>query len=226
MSGSAGLERGYRRWLWCYPRWFRREHEAELLAVLMAGAGPGQHRPEPMECLDLVRGGLRVWLRPRLPRSDRAGWWTVRLMYLGAVVEFAAAATVMATMGDIRSNVLAENAGYTAAQWRAEMSGTLVPLVAAAVVAVGFWAWMAWANGRRHRWARVLFALFFALNTYGLWDGLAGGSATYARPALVAGVALWCVELAVVVLLVRTEVRTLVAAAQSARGRSQPRDNT
>lgn len=143
-------------------------------------------------------------------------------MYLGAAVELAVAVTVVATMGDIRANVLAENPGYTGAQWRAEVTGALVPLVAAAVLATGFWIWMAWASGRGHRWAGILFALFFAVNTYGLVHGLAGGSATYARPALVAGGVLWCVELAAAVLIVRTGVLALVAA-RSARGWSRSR---
>lgn len=38
MTDAADLERGYRRWLRWYPKSFRREHEAEILAVLMAGA--------------------------------------------------------------------------------------------------------------------------------------------------------------------------------------------
>ena len=36
MQETTGLERRYRRWLRCYPRSFRREHEAEILAVLQA----------------------------------------------------------------------------------------------------------------------------------------------------------------------------------------------
>ena len=103
-------------------------------------------------------------------------------MYLGAAVELAVAVTVVATMRDIRSTILAGDPGYTGAQWRAEVSSTFVPLVVAAVLAVGFWAWMAWANGRRYRWARVLFALFFGLNTHSLLHGLAGGGGDL-RPA-------------------------------------------
>ena len=45
MSDSADLERRYRQLLACYPRAFRREHEQEILAVLMAGADEGQQRP-------------------------------------------------------------------------------------------------------------------------------------------------------------------------------------
>src|SRR5215467_12222273 len=38
MTEQAGLERGYRRVLACYPRAFRRANEEEILAVLLATA--------------------------------------------------------------------------------------------------------------------------------------------------------------------------------------------
>jgi hypothetical protein len=44
-AGAAGLERGYRRLLACYPARFRSEHGEELVGVLMAGARDGQRRP-------------------------------------------------------------------------------------------------------------------------------------------------------------------------------------
>jgi len=56
---DAELERGYRRWLRWYPKSFRREHGAEILGVLMAGAREGQRQPELMECLE-SRTGIRI----------------------------------------------------------------------------------------------------------------------------------------------------------------------
>jgi len=202
MTDAAALERAYRRWLRWYPPSFRREHEAEMLGVLLAGAREGQRRPELMECLDLLRSALWMRLRPRVPRSDRSVVKAVKLMYLGAVVELAAALTIVATIGDVRSNVVQRNPGLTAGQWHAVVAGQLEPTAVAAGLAVGFWLWMAWSIGRGQRWARIAFALFFALNTWGLVTGLAGGSAVYARPDVAVGIALWLVELAAVALLV------------------------
>jgi hypothetical protein len=65
---------------------------------------------------------------------------------------------------------------------------------------------MAWSIGREHRWARIVFALFFGLNTYGLLHGLAGGSAVYARPDLAIGSVLWLVELAAVALIFHVKI--------------------
>jgi hypothetical protein len=206
MTDTAGLERGYRRWLRWYPKSFRREHEAEILAVLLAGARAGQRQPEPMECLDLLRSALWMRLRPRVPRSNRAVFAAVKLLCVGAVVELAAAITIVVTIGDVRSNVVNRNPGLTEAQWQAVVAGQLAPVAVAAGIAVGFWLWMAWAVGRGHRWARIAFAGFFALNTVGLLHGLIRGSAVYARPDLAIGSVLWLVELVAVVLIFRVKL--------------------
>jgi hypothetical protein len=119
------------------------------------------------------------------------------------VVELAVAITIMATIGDVKSTIIKRNPGYTEVQWHAEVAGNFEPLVVATCIAVGFWLWMAWSIGRGHRWARVAFALFFGLNTYSLLNGLAGGSAVYARPDLAIASLLWLVELAATVLIFR-----------------------
>ena len=54
MSNSTQLERRYGRLLAFYPKEFRREHEQEMLSVLIAGAADGQRRPSLDEALDLV----------------------------------------------------------------------------------------------------------------------------------------------------------------------------
>lgn len=62
MSESAGLEWRYRRLLAWYPRSFRRQQEDEMLAVLMAGARPGQRRPGLLETADVFRSALGMRL--------------------------------------------------------------------------------------------------------------------------------------------------------------------
>ncbi len=67
MTGSAGLERRYGRLLACYPRAFLREHEKEILAVLMAGADESQQRPRLGEAVNLIKHAL--WMRLGLSRG-------------------------------------------------------------------------------------------------------------------------------------------------------------
>ena len=88
MSESAALEGRYRRLLAWYPRSFRREQEGEMLAVLMAGARPGQRRPGLLETADLLRSalGMRLVLAMRSngpgPRNQR---WTDALALFSVV---------------------------------------------------------------------------------------------------------------------------------------------
>jgi hypothetical protein len=75
MNDNAALERRYRRLLTCYPAAFRREHEHEVLSVLMAGAEEGQRWPRLAEAADLLRSAIHMRLQTRL----RASWaWDYR----------------------------------------------------------------------------------------------------------------------------------------------------
>jgi hypothetical protein len=71
MTNVTRLERRYRRLLAFYPKAFRREHEQEILSVLMAGAAEGQRRPRLAESADLLRNAIFMRLRQatKLPSS-------------------------------------------------------------------------------------------------------------------------------------------------------------
>ena len=216
MTNEMHLEQAYRRWLRFYPRWFRAEHDSEMLDVLLASAAPGRRRPDLGDRLNLVHGALCVRLRPRVSRSHRSILLAVRLLWLGAVMELALLVTIIATLSQVRSTVVTHVPGYTTAQWHAEVASAFDPLAYTAAGAVVFWVWMAWANGRGHRWAKVLFAAFFAQSTYSLLDGLIHGSATYARADLTIGLIVWLVEAITVMLLGYGEFRRLDAARRPA----------
>jgi hypothetical protein len=202
MSGTAGLERGYGRLLACYPRAFRRENGDEILAVLMASARPGQRRPGLAESADLIRSALWMRLRPGAQRPPRTVLTAVRLMCIGAALELAALITVVATTGSVHAVVIRDPyPGYITAAWRAVIVAHIIPVAVGASLGIGLWLWMAWANGRGHRWARVVFSVFFGLSSFGLLTALAEDALVYARADLAAGVAVWLVELAVMVLI-------------------------
>jgi hypothetical protein len=100
VSGGAGLERGYRRLLACYPRRFRDENGEELLAVLLASARDGQHRPGLIDSADLVRSGLGMRLRPDVSRSARQRWSDALAAYTvaGPVLGFLSTALLLLTL--------------------------------------------------------------------------------------------------------------------------------
>lgn len=67
MNNQDRLERRYRHWLALYPRSFRREHEDEMVAVLMQGATAGQRRPKAAEAANLAVHGARQYAGRRFP---------------------------------------------------------------------------------------------------------------------------------------------------------------
>jgi len=85
MTESAGLERGYRRLLGAYPLSFRREQEEEMLAVLMAGASPGQRWPGLAEAADVIRSGLGMRLRRAGLPPGSLGWADALMVFSLAV---------------------------------------------------------------------------------------------------------------------------------------------
>ena len=68
------LARGYRRLLAVYPVWYRRVHEEQMLAVLMADAPPGKRRPGIAEAADLLWGALRIRCQPSRTGGAEPVW--------------------------------------------------------------------------------------------------------------------------------------------------------
>jgi hypothetical protein len=159
MSQSSELERGYRRLLACYPRAFRRENGDEIIGVLLATAAEDQRRVGLAESVDLLRGALRMRLRPtgQPPQAVRGA---IRLMCAGAAGSVALAIAMVVTIGSVKSAVLALDPALTAAQWH----GVLVQLAIrewTTPLVIAIWLWLAWANGRGRNWARLAFGAWF-----------------------------------------------------------------
>jgi hypothetical protein len=200
VSEDALLERRYRRVLALYPRAFRCEHEEEMLAVLLAGAGKRRH-PGVAEVADLFRSAAWMRFRPGVPRSESTVFAAVRLMYVGAAVQVVGLLTLLLTLGSIKAAIMRQDPALTAAQWHAVVSAHIVPDTIGEPIAAVVWVWLAWASGRGCRWGRVVFVVFLALTTLSILLSLAQGSAVFAPVATgVAGV-LWLVGIATLVLL-------------------------
>jgi hypothetical protein len=81
---AGPLVRGYRRLLACYPVWYRRVHEEEMLAVLMTAAPPGKRRPSIAEAADLLWGALRIRCQPSRTGAEPA--WRDALAVASVIV--------------------------------------------------------------------------------------------------------------------------------------------
>ena len=155
MTDQEHLERAYRRLLAWYPRKFRHENEQEILAVLIAGAPPGQRRPGLAESADLIRSGLWLRLWPSVPRSARTVRAAVKLMYAGAAVSTVNLVILLALIGDITVSQLLNTPFITVS-----IAWSLAPLA--------LWLWMARENGRGRNWARIVSTVLFGAATLDL----------------------------------------------------------
>jgi hypothetical protein len=201
MSDSTYLERRYRRLLAWYPQAFRREHEEEMLVVLMAGAMDGRRRPGLADSADLIRNAIWMRLRPWAQRPAPTVVWALRLMVLAAGLELVALATVVGTQASLRSVIVGHFPHFTAAQWQAAVHAHILPVEVGAPIAAVVWLGLAWANGRGYAWARGLFVGLFGLTSVSLLAAFAQHAATYAPADLIAGCALWLIGLLALLLI-------------------------
>ena len=189
------LERGYRRRLAWYPRWFRRENEEEILAVLLACAQDGQQRPSGEATVDLLKGAARMWMRPR-PGQPRTVFTAIRLMWAGALAEAGVAITTLVTLGSVRAAVLH---AYPPA-WPA-VQHQLISTAAEAPLVIALWLWMARANGRGKNRGRAALAVFFGLDSLAVLAAVSAGAFTYAPADIAVGIVQCLIALAVVFLV-------------------------
>jgi hypothetical protein len=206
MNYSPQLEHGYRRLLACYPRAFRRENADEIIGVLLATAAEGQRHVGLAESGDLIRGALRMRLRPagRPPRPVRGA---IRLMYAGAASAAALLITLVVTTRSVHSAVLRSYPALTAAQWH----GVVVELTVkewTAPLAICLWLWLAWASSRGNNWARPAFAAFYGVIGLVTLYCLSQGAPVYAPADFAVGL---------IQLLIATAALMLVLGSQASR---------
>ena len=127
--------------------------------MLMAGAGDGQRRPGLAESADLLRAGVWMRLRPRVPRSARTVQAAVRLMYAGAAVSAVGLIIGLALIiVDIQVAVRGQFLGRSLA---AQKPFVITVSIAFGLVVVSLWLWMARANGQGRNWARILSTVLY-----------------------------------------------------------------
>ena len=206
MTDSQRLERGYRRILALYPGAFRRESEEEILAVLIASAREGQRRVGLAEAADLIRGALRMHRGPRLPRPLLIA---VRLTYVGAAVELAVLIALLVTLASLTSASIRGYPDFSVAQWHAVLLAHLTAVEFGAPILLGLWVWMACANARGYRAARVASRVVYVIITIGVVAEALAGISVYGIGGVIADAVLIEVQLAALVLTLNLSRKTL-----------------
>lgn len=198
-SESASLERGYRRLLAWYPKWFRLQNTEEVLAVLMACAQEGQTRPSLEAAADLLKGAARMRLRPG-PGQPRTVFAAVWLMIAAAAAELGVMVTLLATESGIKADAIARYPAYAHAIGHAVNVQVTLDEIAGPIV-VAAWLWLAWMSSRGKQRGRVALAVFFGLTSLSVLYALSQGSLVYASAAMSIGLGIWAIAAAAIVLI-------------------------
>jgi hypothetical protein len=125
------LESRYRRLLAWYPWSHRRVYEDEMLAVLVAGARPGQRRPSLGEAANLVASGLRARAQEAVAGLASSAWVDAAAVFglLAAVVLLSQRVVRVLESVSLGSSAVPEAQQYLrAAGWGAVVLGVLVGL--------------------------------------------------------------------------------------------------
>ncbi|MFC8503788.1 hypothetical protein ACFUC1_15635 [Pedococcus sp. NPDC057267] len=92
----------------------------------------------------------------------------VKLMYVGAVLSLLGMVLTVTMRDTIRSAVEkasnSSSAPMTASQVDAAVGLAVGVSVVVGLIGVGLWLWMAWANGKGRKWARIVATVFFGLS--------------------------------------------------------------
>ena len=139
---------------------------------------------------------------PQRIQPPRSVLNAVKLMYAGAALEVIALIVALATVSSLKSAILARHPHYTSTQLHTAQIAQTGAIVVGAVITIGLWLWMAWANGRGLNWARIASAVFFGINTLDLLISL---FMVHAAATLIVGVLVWLVGLGAIVLIFNRE---------------------
>jgi hypothetical protein len=92
----------------------------------------------------------------------------VKLMYVGAVLSLLSALTALLMKDTVRSAVEKASAKATKPMTSSEVDAAVSLFVTVAIItgiiAALLWIWMAMANGKGRKWARIVATVFFALS--------------------------------------------------------------
>jgi hypothetical protein len=163
--------------------------------------------PQPGQFPDLPQypGQAGMAAKP-VPQTVRNAFY---LMLTGAALELVAIAVGLATTSKIRDSIVTRNPGFTVTQVDRAVNVLKVTLVVVALIEMGLWIWMAFANRAGKNWARITGTVFFGLSCIGLIFTVIAASSSNSNfsgsgssgLSVVVGVVAWAVGLFATVLL-------------------------
>ena len=168
---SQRLERRYQRLLHLYPKGYREEHGAEMLATFTEAAESGRTRPASREIAALVVAALRVRAGAVATSSPRHAWWSalrVAALLLMAQVAAQSAARAGGVFSELltgRGLTLVSELGHPA-----ELVASVLALVALAQGRYALGVILAAATFGLGQWAMSWLPFMFMLVDGEFWQ--------------------------------------------------------
>ena len=147
--------------------------------------------------------------RPGRPAPPRTVKTAVLLMYAGAAVTAVTLVVTVLTVHSIEST-METRANYTPQQ----AHQLVIAAIVEALITLGLWLLMAWANRTGQPWGRITATVLFGLNTIGLLLAFLRGADVV---NLVFAIVVWLIGLGAIVLLWRKESSQYFATATPRR---------
>lgn len=165
----------------------------------MAYPQPGQFPAYPQ-----YPGQSGLPAKPPIPQTVQNAFY---LMLAGAALEVVAIIVGLSSISKVRDSVISKNPDFTSTQVDNAVHAGEAALVVGAVIGIGLWVWMAFANRAGKNWARITGTVFFGISCLGLIGTLAASSSSAFSTSGASGVGVavsvvsWLVGLCTVVLL-------------------------
>lgn len=171
-----------------------------------------QYQPYPEESARSERDGSnQVHEQPPSIRT------AVLLMRAGAAVSLIGLVVTLFTLDtlkdEVRAQLGASDASFSSADLDTAFNAAVVFAIVFGLIGVGLWLWMAWANGKGRKWARVVATVFGVINVLSFIFVITAGSAT--TPSLIVSVLSVLVGVAALFYLYRPDASQFYSAAPS-----------
>jgi MFS family permease len=142
-----------------------------------------------------VGGGGPASQRPEAPQQVVNA---SRLMYLGAAISAIDFVVGLTTLGSLKNAFRTADPHLTSSQINADVGAALGVDAFFALLGIGLWLWMAYANRRGRSWARVIATVLFALDTLLLMALILQPHLAY---SLIVQILIWLAGLGAIILL-------------------------
>ena len=171
---------------------------------------PPAYQPYPEDASHREAESFAQATREQQPMSIKRA---VLLMRIGAAVAALGLVFTFLSLGQLKDNIreqIATSSTLDPSDYDALLRASIVFSIFTAVLGVSLWLWMAWANGRGRRWARIVATILGAINVISFLYVIGGGNLT--TLALVASTINVIVGVGALVFLYRPDANAYFAA--------------